>query len=138
MDFRYMVTQLEVQGQACISLAGGLTDEAVRWKPNPSSWSVLEVFNHLIDEEIYDFRTHLEHILNTPDQPWPEIDPQGWVTQKGYNQRQLDKTLARFETERKASIAWLKTLTDPNWDAFVEFSWGKLTCWGYVGLLGGT
>lgn len=127
MDLTYMITQLKVQGQACVSLAGGLTDEAVHWKPSPTSWSVLEVINHLVDEEIYDFRTHLVHILNTPNHPWPEIDPQGWVTQKGYNQQNFEKTLMVFNDERKTSIAMLNKLSEPNWDAYVEFPWGKLT-----------
>lgn len=127
MDKQQMITQLEGQGQAILILADGLTDEEVRWKPNPSSWSLLEVLNHLVDEEIHDFRRHLEHILNTPYQPWPEIDPQGWVTLRKYNQRNLVETLANFKTERIASIAWLKTLSNPNWDTYVEFSWGNLS-----------
>jgi len=127
MEKQEMITQLDVQGQAILILMRGLTEEALRWKPNTSSWSMLEVLNHLVDEEIYDFRAHLEHILHTPNQPWPEIDPQGWVTQKQYNQRLLDESLANFGSERKASITWLKTLSEPNWESSVEFSWGNLS-----------
>lgn len=127
MNLQHLVTQLYVQGHAILTLVEGLTDERVRWKPGPENWSVLEVLSHLVDEEIHDFRRHLDHILKTPDQPWPEIDPQGWVIQKQYNQRPLDETLAHFKTEREASIAWLKALSDPHWDAYVEFTWGRLT-----------
>ena len=127
MEKQEMIIQLDVQGQAILILMRGLTEEALRWKPTTSSWSMLEVLNHLVDEEIYDFRAHLDHILHTTNLPWPEIDPQGWVTQQQYNQRPLDESLANFESERKASIAWLKTLSEPNWKSSVEFSWGNLS-----------
>ena len=127
MDQQHLITQLKVQGEAILNLPEGLTDEQVRWKPSPENWSVLEVLNHLVDEEIHDFKRHLDHILHTPYQPWPEIDPQGWVNKKKYNQSQLDETLSNFKAERAASMAWLKALSDPHWDAHAEFTWGRLT-----------
>jgi hypothetical protein len=32
-------------------LVGDVSDEQARWKPGPDQWSVLEVVNHLYDEE---------------------------------------------------------------------------------------
>ena len=127
MDILNSQEQLKVQGNAVAALAAGLTPEQARWKPDQESWSVLEVLNHLLDEETLDFRQHLDHILHTPDVPWPEIDPQVWVTEKQYNDRSLSKTLIDFLTERKNSIAWLGSLTNPDWDAGVSFPWGTLT-----------
>jgi hypothetical protein len=126
MDIHSANQQLKQQGQAILALAGELTLEQARWKPDADSWSVLEVMNHLVDEEVLDFRRHLDHILHTPTEPWPEIDPQGWVTSKHYNERQLDETLIAFEAEREKSLAWLQTLTDPDWDSAVPMPWGHL------------
>jgi hypothetical protein len=126
MDIQSANQQLKQQGQAILALAGELTLEQARWKPDADSWSVLEVMNHLVDEEVLDFRRHLDHILHTPTEPWPEIDPQGWVTSKHYNERQLDETLIAFEAEREKSLAWLQTLTDPDWDSAVPMPWGHL------------
>jgi len=86
MELHNARIQLKAQGQAIAALLAGLTPDAARWKPDLESWSVLAVLNHLVDEEIYDFRANLEHILSTPDQPLPEIDPMGWVTQRHYNE----------------------------------------------------
>lgn len=127
MDIEQASSQLAHQGQAIFALAGDLTEEEYRFKPDPEYWSILEVLNHLVDEEVLDFRRHLEHILFTPDKPWPKIDPQGWVTEKRYNDRQLGETLQNFKAEREKSIAWLATLGHPKWDAAVEMPWGPLT-----------
>lgn len=127
MHLQTAVLQLETQARAILALVDGLTGEDVRWKPASNSWSVLEVLSHLVDEEIYDFRAHLDHILHTPEQPWPEIDPLGWVTSRQYNEGNFDKTRARFETEREKSLTWLSELTSPNWEATVIRSWGTLS-----------
>ncbi len=127
MNVQDAVFQLRTQGQAISALASGLSREDARWKPTPQSWSLLEVLNHLVDEEIYDFRAHLNHILHTPDQPWPKIDPAGWVTQRHYNEQDLDETLIRFAAERAKSLTWLMGLIIPNWDAAAALPWGTLT-----------
>lgn len=127
MDLQNARSQLKAQGQAISTLATGLTIEEARWKPDLESWSVLELLNHLVDEEIYDFRAHLDHILHTPEQPWPQIDPEGWITQRHYNQQNLDETLLRFEAEREKSLTWLAGLPAPDWDATVTWTWGKIT-----------
>lgn len=127
MDLNKIITQLRHQDIAIRSLAADITEEEARWKPDADSWSILEVLNHLVDEEVYDFRQHTAHILFTPDQPWPEIDPQGWVTERAYNQRVLAETLQNFKREREKSLTWLGELTDPNWDSSVTFHWGALS-----------
>jgi hypothetical protein len=127
LDILSTQNQMKAQFSAIAALVAGLTPEQARWKPNPESWSVLEVLNHLLDEEILDFRRHLDHLLHTPDAPWPEIDPQGWVVEKRYNDRDLNVTLAGFEKERERSIAWLSALENPNWESKATFTWGTLS-----------
>ena len=126
-NHQYAMTQLKTQGQAIRALVTGLTEEQARWKPAPETWSILEVLNHLIDEEIYDFRAHLAHILHTPDQPWPEIDPVGWVSQRQYNEKDLHESLIRFKAEREGSLNWLAELPSPDWDAAVTDPRGTLS-----------
>jgi len=126
MILEQAITQLRWQGQAIIALTLNVADSEVRWKPNSNNWSMLEVLNHLVDEEILDFRRHLDHILHTPEGQWPEINPQAWVTEKNYNDTQMNKTLENFKKERDKSITWLMELSDPDWDNVVNFSWGSL------------
>ena len=127
MDIKTACIYLKDQTLAIEDLAKDLKPDQVRWKPDAECWSVLEVLNHLLDEEVLDFRRHLAHILETPDEPWPGIDPQGWVTEKRYNERELESTLASFRAERRKSIDWLLTLGEPDWDVAVPMPWGQLT-----------
>ncbi len=49
------------------------------------------------------------------------------MTAKRYNERQLDATLAAFAHEREASLKWLDTLQNPNWDSAAVMPWGSLS-----------
>lgn len=127
MNLENAVRQLGHQGKAILSLGKALSDEQARWKPAPEEWSILEVLNHLVDEEQLDFRRHLHHILFTPDEPWPKIAPQDWVVEKKYNQQSLAQTLNNFKSEREKSLEWLKSLGDIDWGKSIELSWGNLS-----------
>ena len=89
--------------------------EMARWKPSPEQWSILEVVNHLADEEVSDFRTRLDLTLHRPDEAWPAIDPPEWAVERRYNDRDLPESLERFLLEREKSVAWLSRLSSPDW-----------------------
>jgi hypothetical protein len=127
MNLDLFYQQLEATGAAIRSLASGFTPEQSRWRPAPDSWSLLEVINHLYDEEREDFRAHLSGILQIPPQPWSRIAPQQWVTDRRYNERELHQSLDNFILERSISLAWLLSLDNPDWQAAYEMPWGKLS-----------
>ncbi len=126
MDLDFFTDQLDNQAGTIHSLTLGVPDEQARWKPDPQTWSILEVINHLYDEECADFRVRLDIILHHPDQPWPPINPTGWVSEHGYNQRELAQSVEDFLEERRKSLAWLRGLDVPNWQASVTAPFGKI------------
>jgi hypothetical protein len=125
MDVNYRIAQLTNNANSIRSLAQGVSADQARWKPDEKSWSILEVINHLYDEEREDFRLHLDWLLYHNTDPWHSIDPQGWVTQRKYNERDLQESLANFSREREQSLAWLKGLPNPNWQIEVDAPFGK-------------
>ncbi len=127
MELNKICEQLENQRDAVLLLTAGMDERQARWRPEDERWSVLEVINHLVDEDVEDFRCHLDHVLHTPDQPWPEFDPQGWVVNRKYNHRVLEDSLSRFREVRTQSIIWLQGLASPDWDTAVRMPWGLLT-----------
>jgi len=92
-----------------------LDESQARWRPEPGKWSVLEVVNHLYDEEREDFRHRLDLTLHMPGTAWAPNDPEKWVSERKYNERDLRESLDNFISERRESIAWLNTLVSPDW-----------------------
>lgn len=97
------------------TLLAPVSDEQARWKPAPEKWSLLEVINHLHDEELNDFPMRLDLLLHQPEASWPPIDPESWVTEKKYNQRDFTESLKRFLDARHRSIQWFEKLDEPDW-----------------------
>ena len=111
-----MIDRMAANAGAIQQLVVGVADDQARWKPAPDAWSILEVVNHLADEERDDFRTRVDLTLHRPEVDWPPIDPVGWVTQRDYASRDLADSLAAFLDERARSLAWLRGLDAPNWE----------------------
>lgn len=112
--------------------------EAVEWHPAPGAWSILEVVNHLADEEVEDFRTRLDFALHRPGEAPPPIDPEGWVTARRYAERELRPSLDRFLDERARSLDWLRGLGAPDLSRPFRdglSAGGLLGCWAAHDLL---
>ncbi len=126
MDLGWVIARLKGNAARIQALVKGLSESEARWNPEPGSWSSLEVVNHLLDEEREDFRVRIEITLFHPDDPWPPIDPERWVVERAYNERELGLSLAAFLEERETSLKFLKGLEEPNWDASYEARFGTI------------
>jgi hypothetical protein len=111
------LTRFTANADALAALVRSASDEQARWKPSPTEWSILEVICHLYDEEREDFRARTRSLLETPLADFTPIDPGNWVTARGYNQRDPATVLDAFLHERQASLAWLKSLSHPDWSS---------------------
>lgn len=116
MELTFVTDRFLHNAESIRHLAGGLSYEQGRWRPAASKWSILEIVNHLADEEVEDFRTRVDFALHKPGEAPPGIDPEGWVTARGYQDRDPEESLQRFLTARAESLEWLASLEDPDWD----------------------
>jgi hypothetical protein len=119
IDIHEIIRQLSVNAQAMRYLVESISEEQAQWKPDPETWSLQEVMEHLYNEERIDFRKHLKEMFSEPPQPWGNYNPAVYVTVKSCRQ-----ALEGFLTERDASIVWLKELKSPNWEAASKASFG--------------
>lgn len=115
MELSWYRKRLRAHGVALTALVSDLDPDSARWRPDPGAWSVLEIVNHLADEEAEDFRTRLLSTLADPGRPWPPIDPTGWARERGYQERDLGASLDRFRRERDVSLTALAELSAPDW-----------------------
>jgi hypothetical protein len=106
-----IIRQMSGNAQAIRALVQTLSDGAARWKPNPETWCMQEVMDHVYNEERIDFRKHLKEMLSDPPQPWGEFHPEEYISVKDHRQ-----ALEGFLTEREASINWLKSLGSQDWE----------------------
>lgn len=136
MDANRAILRFQHNRDAIQALFSGVDDEQARHKPSPQDWSLLEVIAHLYDEEREDFRTRVDILLHRPEDPWPPIDPPGWVTERKYNEREPLTALQDYARERNRSLAWLASLESPDWSSTGSTPWGgtmsageMLYCW---------
>ncbi|GIK36296.1 MAG: hypothetical protein BroJett011_01290 [Chloroflexota bacterium] len=133
MESKLLFQELANGAEMVSKLAMGITPTEARFKPNPDSWSILEVVCHLYDEEREDFRQRLDIMLHRPTEKWPPIDPVGWVAARQYNERDLADMVASFLAERKKSLAWLEGLAAPNWAAEYAAPFGVMKAGDILG-----
>ncbi len=128
LNLNNLMTRLTRNVETIRNLVDDITKEQAQWKPKPTEWSILEVLNHLYDEEREDFRKRLDLVLHHPGQPWPSNDPEGWVIERQYNNRDLADSLQKFLQERKQSVIWLEGLSSPDWNAqHTHPKWGAMS-----------
>lgn len=124
MDFAYLKCLMAQHVEIVCQLTEGVTPEQARWKPDAETWSILEIVNHLYDEEREDFRAHLDAILNKPGEGWGHFSPFESVTERRYNERDLETSVQDFLAERRSSLVWLESLGTPDWEASMPAPWG--------------
>src|SRR5215218_7430628 len=96
LDLNHITSRMRANADVIAALARDISDAQARWKPAADAWSLLEVVNHLYDEEREDFRTRVDYVLHRPGELPPPIDPEGWVTARAYNARDPRESLDAF------------------------------------------
>lgn len=127
MNLEYFITRMGHNAESIRALLSDIDDRQARWKPSPEKWSILEVINHLYDEERDDFRKRLDLLLHHPGTRWPDIDPPGWATERSYNERNLAESLNNFLAARAESLEWLGQIAPPDWDRSYSHPYGPIT-----------
>ena len=128
MDDQFIIKELLGNRQVFNDLLSGLHHEQTTWRSAPEKWCLLEIICHLVDEEKEDFRARLKHVLETPGEPLPSIDPVGWVKERKYMEQDYREKLRSFLDERSKSVAWLESLANPKWDhAYMHPKFGAMT-----------
>jgi uncharacterized damage-inducible protein DinB len=66
MIYNYIFEKLDGNASTFKSLLENISEEQARWKPSSEKWSLLEVTNHIYDEEREDFRQRIKNVLENP------------------------------------------------------------------------
>jgi len=135
MKFSTLYEELQNSTEMIRAVLVGITQLEAQVKPDPESWSILEVTCHLHDVEREDFREHLDFILHRQNEEYHAIDPQAWITERKYNQEDFAEMRDKFFAERRKSLAWLKEISDSDWEITYTSEYGSVSagemfsCW---------
>ncbi len=119
--------RLEANGSIIVRLFEGIAPEEALWKGVSSDtatptgnivgrWSseerrsLLQIAQHLVAEERYDFRARLSTVLRNPHDPFPSFEWPFGSEDDPARKRDLESAVAMFRTERAASLRWLRSL----------------------------
>ncbi|GAA4269149.1 DinB family protein [Hyunsoonleella aestuarii] len=128
MTVQSIIAQLESNRSIFKNLLETKIEEELLWRPKPEKWCLLEIVAHLLDEEVEDFRSRTQHVLETPSEEMSPIDPEGWVLQRDYISKNYNKSLNSFLSERDKSITWLKGLQQAKWaNTFKHSKFGDMS-----------
>ncbi len=105
-----IIRQMTDNAQVIRAFIESVSPEQAQWKPNPETWSLKEVMEHVYNEERGDFRAHIQEMFHEPPQPWGALQP-GWLPMESCQQ-----ALEGFLDEREASLSWLIALDAPDWN----------------------
>jgi hypothetical protein len=89
-----------------------------RWKPNRNLVYAGSQWNTFTTKERIDFRQHLREMFST--RPWLRDG----LREEYVRVESCRQALDAFLAEREASIAWLKALGSPDWDAASRAQFG--------------
>ena len=117
-----LITRLETNISILNSQLNSRVKEEFYFKPDPDSWSMIEVLSHLVDEEVYDFRARILSIIENPEQPLPSFDPLETLAEKNFVDEDFNELLDELMAERIKSIALLRTIENELWDKTYEHS----------------
>ena len=135
MEFPTLYQELLHSTEMIRAMLAGIEQKQAQVKPDAKSWSILEVLCHLYDEEREDFREHLDFVLHRQNEEYHVIDPQGWITERKYNEQNFAEAQEKFFAERQASLEWLKTISESDWETTYTSEYGSVTagemfsCW---------
>jgi len=126
MDLAWICRQMRNSAEAIRALVNGCPAEQATWKPNATSWSILEVVNHLLDEEREDFRRRIDVLLHRPGEGWFRFNPEQAAVERRYNERDLESSLRDFLALREESLRWLGDLGEVDWTAVQTAPFGEI------------
>jgi hypothetical protein len=98
-------------------LIHGLTSKQLKWKPEPTKWSIAEIVAHLADAEIV-ASWRMRSIVGANGTTIQPFDQDAWVAAFQYGKRDPKQSVELFRVLRENNLAMLKALPHEAWDNY--------------------
>jgi len=136
-ELRAHIDAIERGPSLVAAAAAGVDEKALRYKPAPDKWCILEILGHLADVEvIYGYR--LRQMLADKEPAIAPIDQDDWARNLGYLEAKPADFLAAYQAGRRANVRLLRRLQAADLDskgAFHPEKKRKVTLGELIGMM---
>ena len=135
-ELREKIDAIERGPALVAAAAAGVDDRALRYKPAPDKWCILEILGHLADIEVlYGYR--MRQMLADREPAIAPIDQDDWGRNLGYLEGTPSDFLAAYQAARRANVRLLRRLeaTDLAKGAFHPEKGRKVTLEELIGMM---
>ena len=102
-DFKQHLDKAEKEPKLVAAAVSGLPDKALRYKPAPDKWSILEILAHLADVEIV-YAHRIRQMLADEHPKIAPIDQDAWAKGLNYSRMPLELSRRIYEAVRAGII----------------------------------
>lgn len=95
-------------------LVRGISEGALRARPEPGEWAIIEVVAHLGDTDERSL-ARMRRMLDEDDPFLEPYDPAALAEERHYLEMDLVEQLTRFDTVRHEQVELLESLDDAGW-----------------------
>jgi DinB superfamily len=98
-------------------LTAGLTASQLKWRPEPTKWSIAEIIAHLADAEIV-ASWRMRSIIGESGITIQPFDQDQWASAFKYRNRDAKRSLELFRVQRENNLSMLKEIAPEVWENY--------------------
>src|ERR1700757_5389571 len=98
-------------------LTAGLTASQLKWRPEPTKWSIAEIVAHLADAEVV-ASWRMRSVIGENGITIQPFDQDAWASVFNYHNRDTKSSLELFRVLRENNLAMLKEIAPAVWDNY--------------------
>jgi hypothetical protein len=95
----------------------GLTPKQLKWRPEPTKWSIAEILAHLADAEIV-ASWRMRSVIGENGIPIQPFDQDAWASAFEYQKRDAQRSLDLFRLLRENNLAMLNEIPHEKWEYY--------------------
>jgi hypothetical protein len=95
----------------------GLTAKQLKWRPQPTKWSIAEIIAHLADAEIV-ASWRMRSVIGENGITIQPFDQDAWASVFEYRERDARRSLELFRILRENNLAMLREIPGGTWDNY--------------------
>ncbi len=95
----------------------GLTPAQLKWRPEPTKWSIAEIIAHLADAEVV-ASWRMRSVIGENGITIQPFDQDAWASAFQYRDRDAKRSLEVFRVLRENNLRMLKEIAPETWDNY--------------------